>query len=109
MDDHIEVKSITNASHGWWAKFINDDDDGVGEWFSPVSCWALCEVKYSKGEDWFSMILPVISTGSSMQPVHPEFNYCEVLFIPEGDFIRRNDQDHFEWVLLNGKNSENNG
>ncbi|EMH2395633.1 MULTISPECIES: hypothetical protein [Morganellaceae] len=100
MKDKLIIKSLSPAISGWWAKFV-DDDEQKTVWYSPVAAWALCDVKYEKETNVYAHILPVLTSESGMEPLHPDDGYCELLYLPDETFIHANEPYCFAWHLVN--------
>lgn len=98
MNESLKIMSLSPAVPGWWAKFTENDVEKT-EWYSPVAAWALCEVKYSKQRDTSEHILPVLTGEFGMEPHHPEDGQCEILYLPDNQFVFSGEAYRYSWRM----------
>ncbi|QDL34654.1 hypothetical protein [Serratia liquefaciens] len=99
MSENLKIRSISPAVPGWWAKFTENDADRT-EWYSPVAAWALCDVKYNKQKDTSEHVLPVLTSEFGMTPHHPDEGYCELLYLPNHEFVFSGETYCYSWRMV---------
>ena len=102
MSENLKIKSLTPAIAGWWAKFT-DDDESRTVWYSPVAAWAVCEVKHSNQKETYEKILPVLTGEYGMEPLHPDEDNSEVLYLPDSRFVFSGKANSYTWFMVDAK------